>query len=40
MKGSSIARGKGRHRKIVGEIIKNYLEFNGFNTNIIYNITL
>ena len=40
MKGSSIARGKGRPRKIVGETIKRDLNFNSLNVNMIYDRSL
>ena len=40
MEGSPIARGRGRPRKITGEIIKRNLDANGLNVNMIYDRTL
>ena len=40
MEGSSVARGRGRPTKIIGETIKRDLDVNGLNINMIYNRTL
>ena len=40
MEDSRIGRGRKRLRKIIGEIIKKDLDFDGSNINTIYNKTL
>ena len=40
MEGSSIARGRGRPRKVIGETIKKDLDFSALTVDMIYDGTL